>query len=156
MLDHPAADESAASSVSAQVAVRRWVLVRAAALYFLIVFATGLALGPLRVIYLEPWLGRTLAVLIESPLLIAAMAFAARWVPGWTKLEPTRAALLLMGLIALALQQIADLAVGFGLRGMTLNEQLLLFTTPAGWIYLFDLVAFALAPVIMRRADRAG
>lgn len=126
----------------------------AAALYFAIVFVAGLALGPIRVLYLEPWVGRTIAVLCETPFLLMAMAFAARWTPAWTKVQPNFISLLSIGLLALALQQIADLAVGFGLRGMTLSEQLALFATPPGWIYLVDLVAFALAPLIVQRRPR--
>ena len=127
-------------------------LAAAAGLYFGIVFATGLILGPVRVIYLEPWLGPTLAVLLETPFLLAAMAFAGRWAPIWTKLTPSVLSLLSVGILALAFQEVADLAVGFGLRGMTFNQQLALFATPPGWIYLFDLAAFALAPLIMRKA----
>ena len=131
---------------------RKRTLAAAASIYFAIVFAAGLVLGPIRVFYLEPWLGPTLAVLLETPFLLAAMAFAGRWAPIWTKLTPTVMSLLGVGVLALAFQQVADLAVGSGLRGMTLNEQLALFATPPGWIYLFDLAAFALAPLVMRTA----
>ncbi len=93
-------------------------------------------------------------MLLETPFLLAAMAFAGRWAPIWTKLAPTVLSLLEVGVLALAFQQVADLAVGFGLRGMTLNEQLALFATPPGWIYLFDLAAFTLAPLVMSRARR--
>lgn len=147
-LDSPAVE--APSPITAPAHKRT--LAAAASIYFAIVFATGLILGPMRVLYLEPWLGRTIAVLLETPFLLAAMAFAGRWAPIWTKLTPTVLSLLGVGVSALAFQEVADLAVGFGLRGMTLNEQLALFTTPPGWIYLFDLAAFALAPLVMRRA----
>ncbi|MBK6705256.1 MAG: hypothetical protein IPG56_16840 [Caulobacteraceae bacterium] len=60
-----------------------------------------------------------------------------------------------IGLVALILQQVADLAVGFGLRGMTLSDQLAHFVTPAGVIYAATLVIFALMPLIcMPRARR--
>lgn len=124
-----------------------------AAFYFLLVFAVGLLLGPIRVLWLEPILGRTVAVLCETPFLIAAMIFAARWVPRWTKLTGGWWPYAAVGLIALALQQLADLAVGFGLRGMTLNDQLRLFSTPAGYVYAADLIIFAIAPLLMRRSS---
>lgn len=146
--EHPAGE----GSVLLAAPPRRRTLLTAASIYFAIVFATGLVLGPIRVVYLEPWLGRTLAVLCETPFLLAAMGFAGRWTPVWTKLTPTIPSLLSVGFLALAFQEVADLAVGFGLRGMTLNEQLALFSSPPGWIYLFDLVAFAFAPFIVRRA----
>ena len=57
------------------------------AIYFGIVFAAGMVMGPARVLWLEPWLGPTLAVACEMPLLIVAMSFAARWAPRWAGLK---------------------------------------------------------------------
>jgi hypothetical protein len=133
-------------------------VLRAAAVYFAIVFAVGLALGPVRVLWLEPWIGATLAVLCEAPLLIFAMIFGARAAPTWARVEGGWLAHLAIGLIALALQQVADLAVGFGLRGMTLSDQIAYLATPPGVIYAVTLVVFALTPLIayLRRAGSAN
>lgn len=120
----------------------------AALIYFAIVFAVGLMLGPARVIWLEPWLGKTIAVLIEAPLLIAAMWFGARVAIGVARVDGGWLAFLGVGVLALLMQQIADLAVGFGLRGMTLADQLAYFASPAGAVYGATLVAFALVPLI--------
>lgn len=120
----------------------------AAAIYFCIVFAVGLVLGPVRVLWLEPWLGRTLAVLCEAPFLILAMWFGARWAPAWARLEFGWWSRLMMGVVALVMQQLADLAVGFGLRGMTLSDQLAYFVTPPGFIYAAILFLFAVMPLI--------
>lgn len=125
-------------------------LLRAAGLYFAVVFAVGLLLGPPRVLWLEPWLGRTLAVLCEAPLLILAMWFGAAAAPKWAGMRGSWPAYLIMGVLALVLQQVADLAVGFGLRGMNLTGQLAYFATPPGYIYAFTLLLFALMPVIRR------
>lgn len=130
-------------------------VVAAAAIYFGIVFAVGLTLGPIRVLWLEPVLGPTLAVLCETPFLLGAMAFAAHRASRWTRLRAGAPNHLAFGLLALLFQQVADLGVGFGLRGMTLGEQLALFTTPPGWIYAFNLIAFALAPLVLLRARKA-
>jgi hypothetical protein len=132
-------------------------LLTAAALYFCMVFFVGALLGPFRVLWLEPWAGPTIAVLCEAPLLILAMNFAAKWAPAWARLDGGWLSFLAMGLLALVLQQLADLAVGFGLRGMTLDSQLHYFATPPGWIYAFCLVVFALMPLIAhwRRKARA-
>ena len=119
----------------------------AAAIYFIIVFAVGLVLGPARVLWLEPWLGRTLAVLCEAPFLVLAMWFGARWATAWAKLEPGWWLRLMMGVVALSMQQVADLAVGFGLRGMTLSDQFAYFSTP-GLIYVATLILFAAMPLI--------
>lgn len=131
-------------------------VLRAAGLYFAVVFAAGLILGPPRVLWLEPWLGRTLAVLCEAPLLILAMWLGAGVAPKWAGMHEGWPAYLIMGVVALLLQQIADLAVGFGFRGMNLTEQLAYFTTPPGYIYAFTLLLFTLMPIIrrLRRAER--
>ena len=121
----------------------------AAAIYFAIVFAVGLVLGPARVLWFEPWLGQTLAVLCEAPFLIAAMIFGARLAPRMARLGNGWLLRLLMGLLALVMQQLADLSAGFGLRGLTLQEQLAYFRTPAGYIYIAMLALFALMPLVM-------
>lgn len=130
-------------------------VVAAAALYFVMVFAVGFALGPVRVLWLEPVLGKTIAVLIESPALVVAMIFAARLAPRWTRMRGNWAAYVTVGVLALVFQQIADLAVGFGLRGMTLNDQAAYFATPPGYIYLATLVIFAIMPLAVRRKAEA-
>lgn len=126
-------------------------VLHAAALYFALVFAVGLMLGPPRVLWLEPWLGKTLAVLLEAPLLVVAMWFGGRLAPTWARVQGGWLSYLCIGLAALLLQQIADLAVGFGFRGMTLAEQAAHFATPAGLVYLLTLIAFAVMPLIRSR-----
>jgi hypothetical protein len=127
----------------------------AAAIYFVLVFAVGMLLGAPRVLWLEPWLGKALAVLLEAPLLVGAMWFAARLAPRWAGMNGGWISFLSIGVIALVFQQVADLAVGFGLRGMTFADQLHYFSTPAGIIYALTLVIFALMPLIrIRRAGR--
>jgi len=124
-------------------------ILTASAIYFAIVFAVGLILGPIRVLWIEPWLGATLAVLCEAPLLAMAMALAARLAPRLAGLGGGWAARLTMGALALAMQQIADLSVGFGLRGLTLQAQLAYFQTPPGYIYIATLVLFAVMPLLV-------
>ncbi|ANP46778.1 hypothetical protein [Candidatus Viadribacter manganicus] len=127
----------------------------AALIYFALVFVVGLILGPARVLWLEPWLGRAIAVLLEAPFLVCAMWFAAPLSLRWGRVELGWARALWVGVLALVLQQVADLAVGFGLRGMTLTDQLTYFATPAGAIYAFTLVVFAIMPLMrMRRAEK--
>lgn len=123
-------------------------LLTAAALYFCMVFFVGAVLGPLRVLWLEPFAGQTIAVLCEAPLLVIAMRFAARWAPAWARYRGPWLGYLAIGGAALILQQMADLAVGFGLRGMTFDAQLRYFSTPPGWIYAVCLAVFALMPLI--------
>jgi hypothetical protein len=132
-------------------------IVAAALLYFVIVFAAGFVLGPIRVFWLEPQIGRVAAEICEAPLLLVAMIFAARWVPQMLGLRRDAASLGLMGLGALTIQQGADFAVGFYLRGIKPAEQLANFSTAAGLLYLGLLVAFAAMPILLNRnAPPAG
>jgi hypothetical protein len=135
--------------VETSAAPNRSRVLTAAAVYFVVVFAVGLVLGPVRVLWIEPWLGPLLAILCEAPPLIIAMIVAARLAPALTGLGAGWGARLMMGVLALFMQQLADLAVGFGLRGVTLQEQLSYFGTPPGYIYIFMLVLFALMPLIV-------
>ena len=128
-------------------------IIAAGGIYFAIVFGAGLLLGPPRVMWLEPWLGQTLAVAVEAPILLFAMSLAARAAPRWAGLRGGWMTFLAVGFIAFLLQQIADLAVGFGLRGMTLGEQWAYFATPPGSIYAACLALFVLMPLLRRTKD---
>lgn len=123
----------------------------AAVIYFIIVFGVGFLLGPVRVLVLEPRIGRLAATLVETPFLIAAMVLAARWVPRRIQLNREARSLLAVGFGALALQQVADYLVGLKLRGMSAAEQLEKFTTPEGLLYAGLLLLFALMPLIANR-----
>ena len=130
-------------------------LLAATLLYFGIVFGTGFVLGPFRVFVLEPPLGATISVLCEAPVLVAVMIVAARWLPRKLHMPLTVPALTIMGLGALALQQLADFAVGIILRQMTPAQILANFATPAGAIYALSLVAFAAMPLVVNRRNLA-
>jgi hypothetical protein len=122
----------------------------AALRYFAIVFGTGLVLGPLRVWYVEPRVGVTTAVLLEAPVLLVAMLVGAKLTMRW--MQPSDAAAPLgVGLLALAMQQIADVAAGVLLRGMSLGDHVAHFATPPGMIYAALLVAFVVMPWLIGR-----
>jgi hypothetical protein len=124
-------------------------IVGAAVLYFLIVYAVGFVLGPIRVYSLEPRLGETVATLCEAPFIIVAVMFAARKIPPRLNLAGNVKSLALMGFAALVLQQSADFALGAFARGIPPAQQINHLTTPAGLIYLVLLVTFAAMPVLI-------
>jgi hypothetical protein len=128
-------------------------IVAAALLYCAIVFTVGLALGPIRVLWLEPAIGRVTAEICEAPFLLMAMILASRWIPSVLHLRRDPASLGLMGLGALAVQQGADLAVGVYLRGINPAEQLANYATAAGLIYAGLLAAFAAMPILLNRGS---
>ena len=123
----------------------------AAALYFAIVFSAGFLLGAIRVLWLEPRVGPYVAVLCEAPCILTVIVTAASWVPRVMKLQRRLAALSLMGIGALILQQLADLVVGIALRGNRPADQIDQFTRPEGKIYLLLLLAFAIMPLALNQ-----
>ena len=129
-------------------------IVSAALLYFLAVFGAGFALGPIRVLWLEPRLGVVAATLCEAPFLLLAMIAAAYWIPRIVSISAGTGAMLAMGLGALALQQAADFAVGTALRGISATDQWARLASPEGAIYAALLVVFALMPAVVNRIGR--
>ncbi len=142
-------DAPTSEPVAAAPAAPRRRLLAAAALYFVIVFGAGLLMGPIRVLWLEPVLGPFFSVLCETPFLILAMWIAAGVAPRATRLQGGVGVRLALGLLALVFQLTADVAVGFGLRGLVLQAQLAYFATPAGWLYVISLALFALMPALV-------
>lgn len=126
-------------------------ILHAALLYFVIVFGVGFLLGPIRVFWLEPRIGPFNAVLCEAPFLLGAILVAARVSLRATRMEIRSGSLLAMGAVALAMQQIADIAVGLALRGIGVRDQLARFATPEGAIYATLLVVFAIMPALANR-----
>jgi hypothetical protein len=126
----------------------------AALLYFLVVFGTGFALGPIRVLWLEPRLGVVAATLCEAPFLLLAMIAAAYGIPRLVGISAGIGAMLAIGLGALALQQAADLIVGTAVRGISATDQLARLASPAGALYAALLILFALMPAIVNRIGR--
>lgn len=144
-------------------------LAGAAFFYFAIVFGAGFVFGPIRVLLLEPRIGPLGAVVLEAPFLLAAMVFAARLIPRVMRLDFRPITLLACGVLALAMQQVADVAVGVALRGMDFGTQASRYMTAEGAIYLALLILFAAMPwlvyivfsrpkqaEIARIKDRAG
>lgn len=123
----------------------------AAALYFLTVFGVGFVLGPIRVLLLEPRLGPVAAVLCETPFILTAIVASAHWTPRMVGLKPRFDSMLPVGLGALALLLVCDLAVGKVLRGLSAQEQVARLATTEGLIYAALLVAFAAMPVLANR-----
>jgi hypothetical protein len=126
----------------------------AAILYFIIVFGVGFMLGPIRVFLLEPRIGNLAAVLCEAPFLLVAILVGSRVAPQVARLEPRKSALLAVGLIALVMQQFADVTVGLALRGISLAEVVARFATAEGAIYAVLLALFAAMPAVVNRTSK--
>ncbi|MBI5260552.1 MAG: hypothetical protein HY852_01895 [Bradyrhizobium sp.] len=129
-------------------------IIKAAGLYFLIVFGTGFLLGPIRVLWLEPRIGTLAAVLCEAPFLLAAIFVGSRLAPRAVRIEPRTDMLLAVGTAALAMQQTADVTVGLALRDLALRDQLAQFASAEGAVYAALLILFAVMPSLANRNPR--
>jgi hypothetical protein len=118
-------------------------------IYFALVFAVGMAFGPIRVLLLEPAVGPFFAMLIEVPFLVLGMIVAAHYAPRLARVPSKLSVLAFLGAVALCLQQLADYLVGSLIRNMSLEEQTAQWQTPAGWVYALSLVLFALMPLAL-------
>lgn len=136
-----------------------------AALDFGLVFGAGFALGVSRTLLLEPALGARTAELIELPLMILVLVFAARFVVVRRSRQRLAAGLrfcpqrywALVGLVALALLLAAEVALGLTLRDLTLRELVLERDPVAGGAYLASLAFYAVLPALLaKRIAPAG
>jgi hypothetical protein len=99
-----------------------------------------------------PRLGRALGVMLEAPLLLAAMIMAAHWTVRRFAVPEALNGRILMGLLALGMLAIAELARALWLPGLTLADYLSGFGTIAGTISLVIFLLFAAMPVLVGRA----
>ena len=84
---------------------------KAGLIYFLLVFAVGWILGPIRELWAVPYVGRVAATLSEATILLIAMTVAARWVIRRFEVPQTLSDTLSIGLIAIGLLFPAEIAV---------------------------------------------
>jgi hypothetical protein len=117
-----------------------------AATYFAIVFAAGFVFGTVRVLWLVPRLGVRLAELTELPLMLAAVFVASRWINRRFLTGQGQSARLIVGVMALALLLLAEMLLGWTLRGLTPREAFLARDPVSGPAYYLSLCAFALMP----------
>lgn len=129
---------------------------QSAAIYFALVFGAGFTLGPIRVLLLEPRLGVRMAELIEAPLMLLAIVLAAHWITRTRCGRCTPAARLGIGLVTAGLVLAADIAVGVGLRGMTVIEVFTGRDPVSGPVYYALVLLTASAPWLMGTRTRAA
>lgn len=123
---------------------------KAAVLYFLVVFGAGFALGALRVLWLVPQIGSRAAELLEMPVMATAMFFAARHLVRRLALAPALRVRLAMGFAALALMLAAEFALVLPLRGISLEQYLRTLDPVTGALYYALLGIYALLPSMMQ------
>lgn len=124
-------------------------ILRGSTAYFAIVFGTGFLLGPIRLLWAVPRFGERNAELMEMPIMLLVIVFAALAVK---RLCDGRGSIALMiGIIAFALMVTAELSAVPRVRGVTLSDYLQNRDPIAGSVYLAMLVVFALMPWLVAR-----
>jgi len=116
--------------------------------YFALVFAVGFLLGTVRVLLVEPQMGERLAELAETPLMLLATFFAARFVVRRYP-TPDRASYLVSGGVALLLLVLVEFTVVLGIRGISIPQYFAERDPIAGGVYALMLIIFAAMPWLL-------
>lgn len=115
-------------------------------IYFVLVFAAGFALAPVRILVLQPRLGERLAELIELPVMVLASWLIASWLMRARLMPYRRWQRLLVGALALLLLLLAEFWVVLFVREITLAGYFATRDPVAGLAYTISLLLFAAMP----------
>ena len=126
---------------------------KAGAIYFVLVFAVGWILGPIRQLLIVPHLGHITGLLLELPLMLVAMIFAARWVLRRLNVPHALRTRAQIGVVALGILLPAELAGALWVRGASVREYLASLATVPGLISLLSFLAFAAVPALVGELD---
>jgi hypothetical protein len=125
--------------------------VKAALLYFLIVFGAGFALGSIRTLWVVPEVGVRVAELIEMPFMIAVTIIACRSVIRLFVVPSSAWPRLGMGLLGLAMMVGAEIALSSWLFGRPVSQYFTSKDPVSGAAYFLALGLFAILPVFIGR-----
>jgi len=121
---------------------------KAGVIYFLLVFAVGWILGPIRELWAVPRFGRIAAILSEAVMLLA-MIVAARWVIRRFHVSRTLPATISMGIVAIGLLLPAEIVGVHWVRGLSVRDYLTGFLTALGVVSLLMFLLFAAMPTLV-------
>jgi hypothetical protein len=128
-------------------------ILKAGVVYFLILFAFGWVLGPIRVLWAVPRFGQMTALLFEAAIMLIAMFFSARWIIQRfeVSLLPARIA---TGLVALGILLPAEMAGALWVRGLPIRDFVATFARATGAISLVMFLLFAAMPTLVNPSRR--
>lgn len=122
--------------------------IRAGFAYALIVFVIGFGLGTIRVLLLVPQLGDTVAVVLETPVILFASWVVSRWCMDRCRVRVDMGARMLVAVVALVTLMSAEGGVSLLVFGKSVAEHLADYRSVAGAIGLAAQVCFASFPVL--------
>jgi hypothetical protein len=111
-------------------------ILKAGVIYFLLLFALGWILGPIRELWAVPRFGRVTALLFEAVVILMAMIASSRWVMRRFDVPLTLGSTIPVGLVALAILAPAEIAGVLWVRGQSLQDYTASFVTAPGVISL--------------------
>lgn len=122
---------------------------KAALIYFSLVFAAGFALGTIRVLWMQPLLGERTAEFLEMPFMLIATILAAHWVVKRNPRVASPGLSLAVGSIALLLLLSLELTLVLSLRGLSFADYVASRDPASGTAYLLMLGIYALMPLLL-------
>ena len=130
--------------------------IRAGIAYAIVIFLIGFGLGTFRVLLLIPQVGETVAVSLETPLMLAASWFVCRWCVDLLDVHRRVGARAVMGVVAFTVLMLAE----FGLSALVFGRSEAEFAASyaasvSGAIGLVAQIIFAIFPAaqIWRHGD---
>jgi TRAP-type C4-dicarboxylate transport system permease small subunit len=125
--------------------------IRAGLTYFALVFAAGFLMGAIRVPFLVPRLGPRAAELLEMPVMLIVIVYAARFIVGRYALPATARVRLGAGALALGLLVAAEFLLALGLQGLSATQYVASRDPISGSVYVAMLIVFAVMPFLLAR-----
>ena len=129
---------------------------KAGLIYFVLVFAVGWILGPIRELWVVPQFGSLTGTLLEAIIMLIAMIVSASWVIRRFNPPQTLGSTISMGLVAFGILVPAEIAGVLWVRGLSVQEYLASFVTAPGAISLVMFVLFAVIPTLVLLFTRVG
>ena len=126
-------------------------IMKAAVLYFILVFGAGFVLGPIRIMWIVPHFGTRIAELMETPIMFVVIIVAARWIVRRLAVPYTLSIRLGMGCVALGLLLVAEFTLVLWIRGLPISEYLASRDPVSGAVYYVMLCVFAIMPILVAR-----
>jgi len=131
-------------------------ILKSGLLYFVLVFAVGFILGPIRIFWIAPRVGASTAELLEAPVMLVVSVFVARWIIRGFGVPPKLSPRLGMGCIALVLMLVAEFILVLWFRAVSIHQYLAERDPVSGAVYYTTLGVFALMPLgVARESDRS-